>query len=88
MTVTRAYLSQQGVSILSSYVEITGRQDTTISLYTLLLPPGVPLTARSEVIDEQGRVYRINGDPASRRGLGQRVVFQAASMHLVSDLQP
>lgn len=85
--VTRAYLSQQSVAVLSSYVEITARQDTTISLFTLLVPPGVPLTDKSQVVDEQGRIYRINGSPAHRRGLGRTVLFQAASMHLVSDLQ-
>lgn len=85
---TPAYLAQQSVSVLSSYVEINGRQDTTISLFTLLVPPDVVLTDKSQVIDEQGNVYRINGSPAERRGLGRRVLFRAASMHLVSDLQP
>jgi hypothetical protein len=86
--VTPAYLSQQSVSVLSSYVEITGRQDTTISLFTLLVPPNVALTDKSQVVDEQGRTYRINGSPAERRGLGNKITFRAASMHLVSDLQP
>lgn len=86
--VTRAYLSQQSVSVLSSYVEINGQQDTTISLFTLLVPADVALSDKSQVVDEQGRTYRINGSPAERRGLGNRVMFRAASMHLVSDLQP
>lgn len=86
--VTPAYLAQQSTVVLSAYVELKGRQDTTISLFTLLVPPDVVLTDESQVIDEQGRVYRINGSPAERRGLRQRVLFRAASMHLVSDLQP
>lgn len=86
-TTTRAYLSQQSTSVLSSYVEILGRQDTTISSFTLLVPPDVPLQSDSQIVDETGLIYRINGSPAERRGLGQRVVFKAASMHLVSDLQ-
>lgn len=86
---TRAYLSQQGVAILSSYVEITGRQDTTISLFTLIVPASATLTDKSQIVDEQGRIYRINGAVAERRGLngGRAVLFKAASMHLVSDLQ-
>lgn len=84
---TRAYLSQQSVAVLSSYVEITGRQNTTIATYTLLVPPDVPLTSQSEVVDEGGQVYRINGRAAERYSFGRRVLFRAASMHLVSDLQ-
>ena len=86
-TRTRAYLSQQSVTVLSSYVEKTGRQDTTISTFTLMLPPDVPVNSDSTIVDENGNIYRINGSVAERRGLGDRVLFRAASMHLISDLQ-
>lgn len=85
--VTRAYLSQQSTTVLSAGVELAGRQDTTVSAYTLLVPADVTLTPASQVVDEAGVVYRISGQPADRRGLGRRVLFRAAAMHRVSDLQ-
>lgn len=84
--VTRAYLGQLPVAQLSSQVELIAQQNTTVSSYTLLVPPSVPITAASEVIDEDGRRYRVTGEPAQRRGLG-RVRFQAAALHRISDLQ-
>lgn len=86
-TETRAYLSQLPVSQLSSQVELTDQQNTTVSSYTLLVPAGVPLTARSEVVDEDEHVYQVIGEPAERRGLGSRVLFRAAALHRISDLQ-
>lgn len=85
--VTRAYLAQQSVAVLSASDEIAVRQNTTISTYTLLVPPTVPLTSASVVIDEQNVAYRIAGQPAERRGIGRRVIFKAAAMHRISDLQ-
>lgn len=85
--VTRAYLSQQSVAVLSAGEELAVKQDTSISTYTLLVPPDVALSAASQVIDEDGVVYRVSGEPAARRGLGRTVLFRAASMHRISDLQ-
>ena len=86
-TVTKAYLSQQSTTVLSAAVELSAQQNTTIATFTLIVPREVELTAGSEVSDEDGRVYRVNGPPADRRGLGRRVLFRAASLHLISDLQ-
>lgn len=86
-TVTRAYLSQKPVDVLSASEEFNARQDTTISTFTLLVPPGVILTAHSVVIDEAGVAYRVAGVPAERRGLGTAVQFRAAALHRISDLQ-
>jgi hypothetical protein len=86
-TVTRAYLSQQSVAVLSASTETAGRQDTTISSYTLIVPASVALNEKSQVVDEDGHVYRVNGQPAERRALGRRVLFRAAAMHRITDLQ-
>lgn len=86
-TVTPAYLAQLPVSQLSSQVELLATQNTTISSFTLLVPAAVPLTARSEVVDEDGHRYQVIGEPAARRGLGRKVLFRAAALHRVSDLQ-
>lgn len=86
-TVTMAYLSQQSVAVLSAAVEMTAQQDTTISTYTLIVPASVALSSASEVTDEDGNVYRVTGQPAERRGLRRRVLFRAAAMHRISDLQ-
>lgn len=85
-TVTPAYLSQQAVSVLSAAVELRGTQTTVMSNYTLLVPPTVNLRADSEVIDEDGNLYQINGAVAERRGLRKTPLFLAASVQLISDL--
>jgi hypothetical protein len=86
-TATRAYLSQMPVNMLSSQVELIAEQNSVVSPYTLLVPPDVPLTAASEVVDEDQVRYRVIGQPAQRRGLGTVVLFQAAALHRISDLQ-
>lgn len=86
-TRTRAYLSQLPVVQLSAQNEIAGRQTTTVSSYTLLVPPAAPLTSQSVVIDEDGHRYEVVGDPAERRRLGRRVMYKAAALHRISDLQ-
>ncbi len=85
--VTRAYLAQLPVVQLSGQVELIAAQDTAISTYTLLVPPDVPITAASEVVDEDQFRYRVIGEPADRRGLGTQVLFRAAVLHRISDLQ-
>jgi len=84
--ITPAYLSQQAVSVLSAAVELRGGQTTVMSNHVLLVPPSVNIQSDSEVIDDEGNVYRVNGDVAKRRGLGKRVLFQACSVQWVSDL--
>lgn len=84
--VTAAYLAQQSVHLLSAGDERRARQDTTISTFTLLVPPEVALTSGSEVTDEAGVVYKVAGQPLERSGLG-RARFRAASLHRISDLQ-
>jgi hypothetical protein len=85
---TRAYLAQKSTTVLSASAELAAAQDTTIATYSLLVPPDVELTAKSEIVDESGAVYSVVGQPADRRGLGARVLFRAATLHLTSDLQP
>jgi len=84
---TRAYLSQQPVTIVSASPELQARQDTTITTYTLLVPASVVLTSASIVTDEDGVRYSVIGQPAERRGLGRSPQFRAAGLHRVSDLQ-
>lgn len=86
-TVTRAYLAQLPVSQLSAQVELIAQQNSTIAAFTLIVPADVALSARSEVVDEDGHRYQVIGEPAERRGLGRQVLFRAAALHRISDLQ-
>lgn len=90
-TRTRAYLSARPVENLSSAIEMTGAQNTVIGVYTLLVPPGVPLRAESVIEDSAGARYEVEGSPAQRQRSpypgGQRVYYQAAALRRVSDLQ-
>lgn len=85
--VTRAYLSQRSVAVLRASDELAARQETTIATYTLIVPGGVALQSDSVVIDESQVAYRVAGEPAERRGLGPVVLFRAAALHRISDLQ-
>lgn len=86
-TTTAAYLSQRAVANVSMAIEDDARQTTTISLYTLLVPPGTPIGPQTQVIDPDGNLYEVEGDPALRRTL-RRPVFIAAALRRISDLQP
>lgn len=86
-TTCRAYLAQRPVANLSSAIEDNARQTTTVSLYTLLVPPGTPVSSATQVVDEAGELYEVEGDPAPRRGLGRQVLYIAAALRRVSDLQ-
>lgn len=86
-TPCRAYLSQRPVENLSSAIEDQAGRDTVTSLYTLLVPAGSPLTAKTIVIDADGNQYAVEGDPAPRRDPGGRGVYIAAALKRVSDLQ-
>ncbi len=87
VVVSRAYLSQRAVAVLSASDELAARQDTTLSTYTLLVPADVLLRSDSVITDDAGVVYRVAGQPAERRGLGRLVQFRAATLHRISDLQ-
>lgn len=84
---TKAYLSQQPVTILSANPELHAYQDTTISTYTMLLPSTVEITSDSTVVDEQDVVYQVVGHPASRGPLDRKIKFTAVSLRRISDLQ-
>lgn len=81
----RARLSQKPVADLGSQVELLAEQNTTISLWTLLVPPGTVLTARSTVVDENAQRYEVVGHPADRPN--HRPQFRAAALRLISDMQ-
>lgn len=80
-----ARLSQQPVEDLGGQVELLASQNTTISLWTVLVPAGTALTSRSTVVDELGRTFQIIGKPADRPD--HRPQFRAAAARLISDLQ-
>lgn len=90
-TKTRAYLSQRPVENLSSAIEVSGSQTTVVGVYTLLVPPGVPLRADSVIEDSAGARYEVEGSPAQRQRSpypgGQRPMYQAAALRRISDLQ-
>lgn len=73
---------------LSAGIEMGAEQTTTVGLFTLLVPAGVPLTAYSVITDETGDRYEVEGDPAARRDpRTNRVIYQAAALRRVSDLR-
>lgn len=86
-TTSPAYLSQRAVANVSMAIEDRARQTTVISLYTLLLPAGTPITSETRVVDTDGWQYEVEGDPAERRSL-RRPAFIAAALRRISDLQP
>jgi hypothetical protein len=88
---TRAYLSQRPVENLSSAIEVGGEQTTVIGVYTLIVPPGVPLRADSVIEDSAGALYEVEGSPALRQRSpypgGVKPYYQAAALRRISDLQ-
>lgn len=92
---TSAWLAQRPVGVLAAAAELNATQDTVISLATILIPPDTVLTADSTVEDvdgavngQPGAVYRVEGQPADRySGKSRTIVFRAAALRLVSDLQ-
>lgn len=92
---TWAWMAQRPTGVLAAAAELNTAQDTVISLATILVAPDEPLTADSTVEDvdgvvngQPGAVYRVEGQPADRySGQRRRIVFRAAAMRLVSDLQ-
>ncbi len=92
---TTAWLAQRPVGVLAAAAELNASQDTVISLATMLVRPGTHLTADSTVEDVSGvvngtpgAVYQVEGQPADRySGAGKQIVFRAAALRLISDLQ-
>lgn len=80
-----ARLSQSPVANVGSQLELLAAQDTTISMWTVLVGRSTVLQADSIVTDEQGRKFRIEGAVADRPA--HRPTFRAAAARLISDLQ-
>lgn len=80
-----ARLSQSPVAVVGSQNENRATQNTTVTSWTLLVPPGTALTSRSTVLDVHGRLFAVEGEPADRPNT--RPQFRAASLRLISDLQ-
>lgn len=90
-----AWLAQRPVGVIAAAAELNGTQDTTISFATMLVPPSTVLTEDSTVEDVDGVVtgqvgatYVVEGEVANRySGARREVVFRAAALRLISDLQ-
>lgn len=80
-----ARLSQNPVANISQQAELIANQNTTISLWTILVGRETQLSPSSVVIDEQGRKFRIEGAVADRPA--HRPTFRAAAARLISDMQ-
>lgn len=87
-TVSPAYLAQRPVEYVSAALESGAGRDTVTSLYTILVPPGASITAKTVVVDADGFRYEVEGDPAPRRSaLGGPAIYIAAALRRTSDLQ-
>lgn len=90
-----AWMAQRPTGVLAAAAELNAGQNTTISLATILVPPGTVLTKDSTVEDvdgvvggEPGATYVVEGKPADRySGARRQIVFRAAALRLISDLQ-
>lgn len=80
-----ARLSQNPVANISQQAELLVTQNTTISMWTVLVGRETQLSPSSVVIDEQGRKFRIEGAVADRPA--HRPTFKAAAARLISDMQ-
>lgn len=85
MTTTRAWLSERQAEHVGFQMEMRSTQDTTISLWTLLIPLNVPITSDSTVTDEFGNRFAVTGRPPSRPD--HKPIFRAAALRLISDMQ-
>lgn len=81
-----AWLSQRPVADVGSQIELLATQNTTISLWTLLVPVGTVLTSKSSFTDESGQRYVVVGQPANRPDFPPHQ-FRAAAARLISDMQ-
>jgi hypothetical protein len=81
----RARISQAPVANVGSQVELLAQQNTVISLWTVIVPPGTVMTSQSTLVDDQGRRFQVTGDVADRPN--HRPQFRAAAARLISDQQ-
>ena len=82
---TKAWLSERQAEHVGFQMEMRSTQDTTISLWTLLVPISVVVTSDSTVEDESGNRFVVTGRPAERPN--HRPIFRAAALRLISDMQ-
>lgn len=80
-----ARLSQRPVAEVSGQSEQRAEQNTTISSWTILVPPGTVLTDLSTVLDQRGRTFEVDGEVADRPN--DKPQFRAAALRLISDIQ-
>lgn len=80
-----ARLSQAPVANVGGQTELLANQNTTISLWTILVPAGTVLTELSTVVDEAGKTFQVVGNVADRPHY--RPQFRAAAARLISDMQ-
>lgn len=79
-----AWLAQKSTADVGAQIELLAEQNTTISLWSLLVPLGTALTSASEVRGPPG-VFRVVGQVADRPD--HRPLFRAAALRLISDMQ-
>lgn len=85
---TPAFLAQDNTASVGRGIEKSAEQDTTISIYTALFPPGTAIASNSQVVDAaSGETFAVIGQPAKRAGLATGTAFVAAQLRLISDLQ-
>lgn len=80
----KAWLSHRQIAHVGVQIEIRAAQETTISLWTVLVPAGTVLES-SSIVEENGARYEVIGDPADRPD--HRPIFRAAALRKISDLQ-
>lgn len=84
-TQTQAWLAQKSTADVGSQIELGSQQNTTISLWTFLVPLGTVLTSASTVVDQAGRKFVVIGAVADRPD--HRPQWRAAVLRLISDMQ-
>jgi hypothetical protein len=83
-----AFVAQASVATLRQSLEISGAQQTSTAVGTLVLPAGTTITSASTATDDvSGQVWRVVGEPAIRHGVAPGTSFIAAQIRAVSDLQ-
>lgn len=70
---------------ISQQAELRAMQDTVIGMWTILVGSSTTLTSASEVLDDRGRKFQVEGDVADRPERHPK--FRAARLRLISDMQ-
>jgi hypothetical protein len=85
-TGVRAGLWQKSTADVGSATELRSTQDTDLSTWTVIVPLGTNLTAKSEFVNEAtGERFRVSSRVARRPD--HRPQFLAATARLISDMQ-